>query len=423
MEKTIEKNRRIAPRWRAAWLAVLVLVCGVLAFGPAHSEAQGDPDHVAVNRDMTVEKDRAIEGDVSVTNGNLTVYGTVDGDVAVVNGGAVVEGQIDGNLAVLVNGGVTLGKGAEVTGNVIANGDIVLAAGSSVRGDVTSVGGKVVRDPDATVGGTITAPGISLNGVSNQVVEAPTAPEPAPPAQPHTPFSGSDGMFDRFLALVGQGMISLVLLVVGALMAALLPRRIGLSSATLEAEPGPSIVVGLITGFLLVPVIVLAVGVLFITVIGILFIPVLVIAAGLLWLFGLVTVGAWLGRRIYEATHQGAPRQAAPPLMLLVVLGMAVLLGTTLLPSVLSGGVVVKVAMAGLVLLAGSIGLGSAILSRFGTLVPPRHAHLYGGFASPRVPYASASQLYPSTQAPAAPPAAVANPSTAAPPDASPPTL
>jgi hypothetical protein len=300
-----------------------------------------------------------------------------------------------------------------VGGDLLANGDISLAAGSSVD-NVTSIGGKVVRDPSAEVRGDVSAPSITLGGIGNDVIVAP--PQEQEIERPRVPpvyslaADGPHTIVDRIVALFSQGIFGLVLLLIGGLLAVLLPRRMSITGATLEAETGSSIVVGLIAALLLVPVVGFASVVLAITIIGVLFIPVLVIGVGLLLLFGLAVVGASLGKRVYDSTHQGGGY--SNHLLLDVVLGMALILSAAFIPSVLIPGPI-SVLMFALLYFAACVGLGAAFLSRFGTLVPPRHGHRPGGYshtyrATPP-PYAQQPQSAPAASAypgPATPPAA-----------------
>src|SRR5436190_20733396 len=204
-------------------LAVLVAALGLAAFVPAASaSAQDKPARTALNQDLTIEQGEVVDGNVSVTNGNLTVNGEVRGDVAVVNGKADIEGKVHGNV-------------------VVVSGDIALGPKCFVGGNVATVPGQITRDPAAKVGGTVSAPGLSISGVGNQVVVAPATHPVSAEAAP----TAAATWFDRFLSFFAKGMVSLLALVLGLLLAAIVPRRVSISSATLDAEPGPSIVVGL----------------------------------------------------------------------------------------------------------------------------------------------------------------------------------
>src|SRR5919199_6514919 len=138
---TIEKFKRrrtgaVAALWALAVPALLCLVLFSSTASPRVAQAQGGPERNAVNRDLTIDRDEVVDGDVSVTNGKLTVYGEVRGKIAVVSGSAEIDGKVGGDVAVI-------------------GGDIVLGPKSTVGGNVACLGGEIVRDPTAKVGGTL----------------------------------------------------------------------------------------------------------------------------------------------------------------------------------------------------------------------------------------------------------------------------
>ena len=95
-----------------------------------------------------------LQGDVNVTNGNLTVYGTIDGKATIVNGDASIYGTVNGDLT------------------VITGGDITLYAGSYVDGNVVDMGGTVVRDSAATVTGNVA--GLIIPSKGSAICSTPT---------------------------------------------------------------------------------------------------------------------------------------------------------------------------------------------------------------------------------------------------------
>jgi hypothetical protein len=220
------------------------------------------------------------------------------------------------------------------------------------------------------VGGTLSAPGLSIGGGSEQVK---VAPAPQAPASPPEAPAASVSWFDRFLSFFATGTLGLTVLVLGLVVASAVPSRVAVAGATLEAEPVPSIIVGLIAAVLLVPVVLVAGVILAISLVGVILLPVLAVGAVVVWLFGLVTTGAWLGKRVHEATHHNAYLNPLP-MPLQVLMGMAVVLGAAFLPTLLLRGPI-PVLMTGLVYFAGCVGLGAAILSRFGSLAPPKHLY------------------------------------------------
>jgi hypothetical protein len=368
----LNTGKQPGPAALRLWLLAIALLglaisSSTTPVAPAH--AQDGPERSAVNSDLTIDKDEVVDGDVSVTNGNLVVYGVVHGNAAVVNGSAQIDGRVDGDV-------------------VVVGGDISLGPGSTAGRDVASLGGKISRDPAAKVGGVLSAPGMSLEGLNNQVhvVAAPPTPV-AQAATDSAPAAPEDTWFDRLVSFFVKGLISLTVLVIGLVVASAVPERVRVAGATLEAEPVPSLIVGLIVSFLLVPVVFILAVVLAISLVGIVLLPVLAVAAGVAWLFGLVTLSSWLGRRVYEAMHQDAPGHGRPlPVPLQVLMGLAVVLGATFLPMLLIRGPV-PVLMGGIIYFAACIGLGAAILSRFGTLAPPARPQPPGQVPVYRPPY------------------------------------
>jgi hypothetical protein len=333
-----------------------VAAWGVFAFSIASAWAQDDGNKTEVGKSMVVAEDEEVKGNAVVTNGNLTVLGEVDGDAVVVNGKAIIEGIVHGDVTV-TSGDATLGDSSRVDGNVLV------------------VGGKVIRDPKAVVGGQINAPSASLaEGLTNNVV---------PPGKSGVTVSDQSaedqtlvsGLFGSLIDLFGKGMVSLVLLVLGMGLAAIVPRRVSITSETLEAEPVPSLIVGVITGIVLFPAAGLVALLLFISIVGWLLLPVLAIGILVALLFGLVTVGAWIGRAVYDSLHH-EHNGSHNHLLVQVLIGMSIILGTTFVPSILLPDSVTAL-MLMLLYFASCVGIASAILSRFGTLAPPKKAQYY----------------------------------------------
>lgn len=351
-------------------LAVLTLALGVVLVNPMHVSAQDDPEWVAFDHDLTVQESDTVQGDVSVTNGNLTIYGTVDGKATVVNGKAFVYGKVLGDVAVLTGGGVTLFPKSSVGGNVVASGEVVLSEGSVVNGSVTALGGKVTQDSGAVVNGSINTMQNPADAIQNLVQPGDHSGGISSSAFYNSPFGRITGLFTI-------GLLSVLILLVSVGMAAVIPNRVRIASATLQAEPGPSIVMGIITAFLILPVAGVVAAVLAISVIGIVLLPVLAVVLLGAFLLGFVVVCHWLGNHLHETTRQngsnGLPHQA-PLLIIEVLLGVAIVLASTLMP-VLFLPAWVSLLMFLLVYTIACIGIGATILSRLGTLAPPKHRH------------------------------------------------
>jgi hypothetical protein len=146
------------------------------------------------------------------------------------------------------------------------------------------------------------------------------------------------------------------------------------------SEPGPSVVVGLITALLLFPLAAFAAVILTITFVGIVLLPLLALAVLGVLLFGFVVAGHWLGKRIHDTIGAGAlsPNglngHNTPALALEVIVGTAVILGCVFVPAMFLPPWA-SIMLLGVVYLVSCLGVGAAILSRFGTLSPPRRSH------------------------------------------------
>jgi cytoskeletal protein CcmA (bactofilin family) len=354
---------------------VAVITLLAVAFGIAREpvrpvEAQGEPVRVAFDQDMVIDQDEIVNGDVSVTNGDLSVYGTVNGKVSVVNGEANIYGKVLGDVAVFAGGGVTLYPGSSVDGNILSSSDIELRKGSSVGGSVTSVGGTVNQERGATVKG-------SINRMDNPAEALQNLVQPNKPQPGGTGGSFDGGPFARIAGIFSIGILSVLILLLSVGLTAAIPNRVRTASSTLQAGPGPSIVVGIITAFLIPPAAALIAAVLAISVVGIVLLPVLAIGLLAVFLLGFVVVAHWLGKHLHDSTRPGAvahlPFQSAT-LMVEVLLGVAVILASTLIPIAFLPAWM-SVLMFLLVYGIACIGIGAVILSRLGTLAPPRHVY------------------------------------------------
>jgi hypothetical protein len=139
--------------------------------------------------------------------------------------------------------------------------------------------------------------------------------------------------------------------VLAALVATLLPERTARVRQVARAAVGRSLVVGLLTAILGVGL----AGLLFATCIGIPFSLLLLLGLTAAWVLGTVAISLWLGERLL-----GALSLARPSPVLAAVVGAAVL---TALESIPCLGAAVMLA-------ASCIGLGAALLSRFGGRTP-----------------------------------------------------
>ena len=317
-------------------VALLLMVAGPSARSVSSQE---EPERVAIGSDMLIDTGEVVEGDVSVTNGNLVLKGEVRGDVTVVSGNADIEGKVAGDVAV-TSGKVVLDSGSEIGGNVVAfMGDVTQAPGAVVHGSVSGI-----KNP--------------LEGTSGSVTMIDTIDV--------TPSLRNS--LGRFAGLAGWGILSLILLLLSVVLVSIAPVRSRISADTLQAEVGPSFIVGVITAMLLPALLALISLALVVTIVGAVLVPVVVIAAGLMLLFGLTVISLWMGRLMYASIPHNPEVEA--PAILQVLLGVPVVLICTVVPAALLPGWV-GLLMLPLLYFAACVGLGGVILSRLGTL-PPR---------------------------------------------------
>lgn len=345
---------------KTSWaLAILAIVAGLAFLAVTYSvtraatvamqAAQAETNKTAVGEDLHIESGEVVQGDATVTDGDMIVDGEVRGNVVVVQGDAYINGKVTGDVSVM-------------------GGDAILAAGSSVSGNVlVLVGGKIEREAGASVGGEVSSVDFPLLPI-NDTVGLPSQNQVSLHSEQ---FSGMFGTLGRVALLVVMLGLSLVLVLFVLGFALVVPHRLQVSTATLDAAPGSSVAVGLIVAFLLWPVFAIVGMILTLTVVGIVLVPVVAIVVALALMFGLANVSLWLGKRVYESVrHETGPLHATQRVMLETLLGLGVVLAATLFPTLLLPGWISSLLWL-LVYLAACIGLGAGVMSRFGTLVPP----------------------------------------------------
>jgi uncharacterized RDD family membrane protein YckC/cytoskeletal protein CcmA (bactofilin family) len=241
-----------------------IVSIGHNSYLPAGEQAQ---DVVAVMGDTKVDGD-ATDAAVAVM-GNTTVNGTVGhGGAVAVLGDVYINGKVRGDV-VAVLGSVTLGPNAVV------------------KGQVTEVFGGLERSPTAVVqGGTSSVLSFGrLEGLHSWFRDCLLFGRPLAPT-----------------ALVGWAWwLSLALLALYLLIAAVFRDGVQRCIDTLETHPGHSILATVIVA-LLVPVVLLA---LVITVVGIAVVPLFWIALICAGIFGRVVALGWLGGRCLRLAHAG----------------------------------------------------------------------------------------------------------------------
>ncbi|MGI8658346.1 MAG: hypothetical protein ACR2K4_06205 [Candidatus Limnocylindria bacterium] len=221
---------------RGALLAAL-LITGAAASVALAQDSLLD-GKLRVGDSISVAADEAVDGDLYLIGGTVTMNGTVDGDLTVIGGQVTVNGTVSGDT-LAAGGMVTLAgsidgdlrtTGGQVTVSGDTGEDVLTAAGQamitstgSIGGDLIVLGGDVQMD--GSVDGSIEASGGAYNrtgtvgGTERVIVGRPD--DDAPTAAP------VDNAIGHFVAL----------LILGGLAIWLLPRAINSAEATLRTRP------------------------------------------------------------------------------------------------------------------------------------------------------------------------------------------
>ncbi len=323
-------------RWRV-WACTLVLL--LLVAPPALAQG-GVGGRVIFGDDFVLRTDERLDGDLVVFGGHVTLEpgSWVRGAVLAFGGDVRIAGHVDRDVSAL-------------------GGNVVLEEGALVGGDVVTTG-RLTRAPDAVVSGLVVGGGEERR--------------PEPPSLGSWLASASLGvdwarrMAAGFGSWVMQTIVGTwVVVSLGIVVALLIPGLTRTVSEVLVGYPAESVGVGLLT--LLVAV--LAVPLLIITCLGIPLAIVGLIVLAVAALFGWIGAGLAMGARLLQAWKvEGYQPFAA------VAVG---LLPLTLLASLPVLGSLVVIGV-------GSWGLGSVVLTRFGTVLYRRSiAHAVGPTASP----------------------------------------
>lgn len=235
---------------------------------------------------------------------------------------------VSGNVredAVSMGGNVLINKGATVGGDAVSmGGNILVKSGATVDGDVVSMGGKVTIEDGATVGGDRVSFAIPMPAIGG--------------------IAGLLGMGAMFWVLAAI-FKSVVILAVALIIVWVAPQRVAIARDYLVQRTGRSLLSGLLILLGLVPLIVL----LAVTIIGIPLIPFVILLLIAVVVFGLAALISWLGYRIPLFKDKKSPAGA-------IVLGFFAFLLINMIPIV--GGI--------FLLIASLAAAGATFLSRFG---------------------------------------------------------
>lgn len=309
---------------------LLLLVLLLAPASPAYAQS-GDPGKIVFGDNFTLKSGETLNGDLVVFGGNVTVEKDAD---------------LNGNLVVF---GGTISSNGNLNGDVVVfGGQISLAEKAVVAGDVVTIGGQVNQAEGAKIKGEVVknvAPDI-------QIPSGGRIPPDVTPPQINfdfNPFWTVAGIFSRALIIAALAMLMVVFL----------KPQMDLVSQAIVKQPLMSGGVGFLTVFG-GPISMVIISLVMIVTLILIPVAVLVIFVGVLaivlaWLFGVIALGNEVGERFTQSINQTwAPVFTAG-------------FGTFLL--MLVGGALGQIPCVGWVFVAliGLVGVGAAVLTRFGT--------------------------------------------------------
>lgn len=399
--------------WLVLW-ALLLLLPTSMAWADETPRWTLDEGRIFVDEDVVLQPGEVLQGDLGVFNGSLTVPadGQIQGDVFVTHGNMDVAGTVMGDL-VIVDGRLVLSESGHVTGSVFGGGQeldiagqvdgdltsvlgvVRLRNGALIKGDLAILSGQLERDAGAQVLGEqmseLSIPELRALPILPEELRVPEiqvtppvvpeAPRPiVPPAQVRPveePFSQKIG---RFVGrVVSAGLMGLLLVGLGVMVAFLWTRPTRRVSTCIQAMPAQSFGLGVLTFLLAMvlevmaavlmmvlvllaaaligTVILIPVGLLLMLLSGLLLLPAPVLLAGGM-ILGWVGLADLLGQKVMQGLNlqNGKPVGSVLVGMLLTV-GIA--MGFWLIAPVCCGWPVI--------ILLTSVGLGAVIHTRFGT--------------------------------------------------------
>lgn len=240
-----------------------LLFAYLLSTGVAHASEKKVMGDILVEKGQTADEVRTAWGDI-------TVQGSVRGDVESGFGDIRIEGPVGGDVDA---GSGNVYVSDSVGGDVdVGQGNVYMESGGHVRGDVSLHSGSLQSHQYAAVSGAQRTGSVS--------------------------DFDEDSLVGAFSGTIGWAVMTLGLVAAAVLLAVATPRPLRASARSLEAGPGRSMVVGLIS----VPVVFILAVLLFVTIVGIPLLLLLWPAYLALVLFGALVAAYFLGRKVLLAT-------------------------------------------------------------------------------------------------------------------------
>jgi hypothetical protein len=308
-------------------IAILALPATALAASSPDNPLRNRLDEFVLGENYTLASGETLRGNLWIMGGNATLDqgSRVTGDVMLLGGNASVDGEVSGNINVM-------------------GGNIDMKNQAVIRGDLNIVGGSYNRSPNARIEGNVnTGPTGPFQLTLPSGVRIPTVPTLEVVTYP---FWDVISFFFRAFLVAALAVLAVMFW----------PRHIQRVSQTTIAQPVAAGGFGLLTA-VVAPIILL------IMTITIILIPVTLIGLALLAvmiLLGWIAIGLEVGERMAASLNQewALPVSGGIGTLIFTIVALGI---DRLVPCV---GWIVPT-------LLGMIGLGSVILTRFGTQTYP----------------------------------------------------
>jgi hypothetical protein len=148
-------------RGRITAVVVFLVVVGAPTTAFAQAADEGATNQIMLAGDVLVPRG-TVAGEVVVFSGSATIAGVASGDVVVLDGPVTISGQVGGDVVGL-HGQIRLLPTAQVTGDVLAGGNVVIADGAQVGGTVRHGVRFTMAGPAAALGALVASVAIAVS--------------------------------------------------------------------------------------------------------------------------------------------------------------------------------------------------------------------------------------------------------------------
>jgi hypothetical protein len=333
-------------------LLLVVLALSLTAFRQAGPTLQAAGDKLVLGGNYTLGEGETLDGNLIVMGGNalLETGSRVAQDVVILGGNLLVRGAVGGDV------------------NVIG-GLVTLEDGALVEGDVNTLSGQLLQDEGAQVEGDVNdnmALALPFLYTGPARIEIPNFNgEMFAPFGAASPLGTGVGLVGGFLWWLGRSFIWAIL---ALLVGLFVPRHAERAGDAATAKPVVAGGLGCLT-VLIAPVI------LFLLIITICGIPISLLGIFLLlaaWAFGIIALGLETGKRLAGLMKQDW------------ALPVSAMVGTFLLTLMVNGlGALIPCVGWIVPLLVGMVGLGAALVTRFGARSLPDAPYNFAAAPAP----------------------------------------